>query len=61
MVVNSQGRLVTTPVNGFESGGTHTLTWSGRDASGARLAHGIYFASLEVDGRRETRRIVLTN
>lgn len=55
------GRLVTTPVNGFATGGMHTLAWSGNGPSGARLAHGIYLASLDVNGRRETRRIVLTN
>jgi hypothetical protein len=60
-VFDIAGRLVTTPVNDFESGGVHTLTWRGAGASGVRLANGIYFASLEVSGRRETRRIVLTN
>lgn len=60
-VFDVAGRLVSTPVDGFATGGTHTLTWRGEGASGVRLAHGVYLASLEVNGRRETRRIVLTN
>ena len=55
------GRLVTTPVRGFQPAGTHTVAWHGEAPSGVRVAHGIYLASLEVDGHRETRRIVLTN
>jgi hypothetical protein len=55
------GRLMTTPVNGFATGGTHTIAWHGTGPSGARLAHGVYLASLDVNGRRETRRIVLTD
>ena len=60
-VFDVAGRLVATPVNGFANGGTYTLAWRGERATGARLAHGIYLACLSVNGRRETRRIVLTN
>lgn len=55
------GRLVMTPLNGLARGGLQTVTWRGDGLSGARLAGGIYLASLEVNGRRQTRRIVLTN
>jgi hypothetical protein len=50
-----------TPVDGLISGGTHTFAWSSVGPSGARLAGGVYLASLVVDGRRQTRRLVLTN
>ncbi len=55
------GRSVAAPVRSFHSGGAHQLTWRGETRSGARLSHGIYVVRLDVDGRRETRRIVLTN
>lgn len=60
-VFDIAGRLVTTPVAGLMSSGTHTITWRGDGPSGARLATGVYLASLIVDGRRETRRVVLTD
>jgi hypothetical protein len=53
------GRLLTTPVNDIMEGGTHTFSWSGTLPSGRRLANGVYLARLDVNGRREIRRIVL--
>ena len=55
------GRLVTTLVNGPVEGGVHNLSWDGRDVAGARLANGVYLAGLDLNGRRETRRIVLAH
>jgi hypothetical protein len=41
------------------SAGEHEVSWDGRDTSGQRLSSGIYFYTLEADGRRESRPMVL--
>ncbi|MFQ5571122.1 MAG: PQQ-dependent sugar dehydrogenase, partial [Rhodothermales bacterium] len=44
------GRCVRTLVSGRQVAGTHTTRWDGRSESGARVAGGVYFSRLSVDG-----------
>lgn len=38
--------------------GVHSVDWNGRDERGARVAAGVYFLRLDVDGDVQSRRIV---
>ncbi len=54
------GRLVDALVEGEEmAAGTHTITWTGRDASGRAMPSGTYFYCLEAGADVETRRMTL--
>jgi hypothetical protein len=57
-VLDLGGRVVRTLAEGDFTAGLHESTWDGRDIAGAVAPAGIYFASLEVDGHREARRLV---
>ncbi len=60
-VFDAQGRRVAQVQSGALGAGQHRLAWSGRDDAGHRVAAGVFFARLTVDGApRGTRRIVLT-
>jgi len=54
------GRLVNVLVEGEEmAAGTHSATWTGRDAHGHSMPSSTYFCRLEADGFVETRRMTL--
>ncbi len=53
------GSLVKTLVSGRETRGRHIVVWDGRDASGNRVASGVYFYRLAHDERVESRSMVL--
>lgn len=50
-VRDAAGRLVATTLAGTRSPGRHETVWDGRDPRGERVAAGIYFHRLIVDGR----------
>ena len=58
-IFDVHGRMVRVLVDDEVSAGTHDATWDGRDASGERLANGVYLIRLEGDGRAQLRRTVL--
>jgi len=58
-VYDITGRLVTTLVDGFASGGVHEAVWNGRDAEGQNVASGIYFCRAEVGDVTEVMKVVL--
>ncbi len=59
-VFDIAGRHVRTLVDGEpRDAGSHTAVWSGLDASGQRVASGVYLCRLEVDGVVFSRRMVL--
>jgi len=39
--------------------GIRSVTWDGRDSLGRSVASGVYFLRLEVDGRRESRKVLI--
>jgi len=53
------GRLVKMLHDGPLGPGRHTVAWDGKDAGGARLASGIYFARLAADGEVAFRKMTL--
>ena len=53
------GRRVAMLVAGDLAAGRHERQWSGVDDAGQRVATGIYFLVLEVDGERSVARVVL--
>jgi hypothetical protein len=59
-VYSVQGRLVQRLVDGPQTAGVHTVSWDGRDASGARAPSGIYYYRLITgEGRFEKRMVAL--
>jgi flagellar hook assembly protein FlgD len=58
-VYDLAGRLVKTLASDTQSAGVHTVSWNGRDSSGARVASGMYLAKLDAAGVVDTRRLVL--
>jgi flagellar hook assembly protein FlgD len=49
-VFDMLGRQAHTLVDGVEAAGTHSHFWDGRDASGRRLASGIYVIRMSAEG-----------
>jgi hypothetical protein len=58
-VFNSSGRLVRTLVDEHASGGLHRVTWQADNDAGQPVAAGVYFSRIHVDGKAETRKIIL--
>lgn len=52
------GARVRTLADGLLTSGKHTVTWSGRNDNGRRVAGGVYFYRLRAEGVDETRRMV---
>jgi hypothetical protein len=52
------GRRVAQLANGLEAAGAHSATWEGRDARGAAVPAGVYWARLESGGEAAARKIV---
>ena len=61
-VYAANGRLVSTPVNGWQGAGFHSVHWSTTEG-GAALPLGVYLCQLEVTGTggvvRQERKLVL--
>lgn len=53
------GRRVASLIDGDRPAGRHQLQWQARDASGARVAAGLYFVQLTTHTRRITHRIAV--
>ncbi len=60
-VYDVAGRAVRTLVDGFVPAGDHQVSWDGRDASGNRVASGVYLYRLRTGSTVETRRVVLVD
>ncbi len=58
-LLDVQGRRLDTLVNGPRPAGSHTATWWADGMAGAPATPGVVFIRLAVDGKIETRRIVL--
>jgi hypothetical protein len=58
-VLDAQGRVVRTLLEGRVAAGIHRAAWDGRDAEGRALASGTYFYRLETAGRSITRKMTL--
>jgi hypothetical protein len=58
-VLDAQGREVRTLASRREEAGVHGATWDLRDAEGARVRPGLYWARFEAAGTRMVRRIAV--
>ena len=59
-IYDTHGRRVATLKSGFVKAGHNVTSWDRRDSSGERVASGVYFVSLEIDGgRRHTRKVTV--
>jgi hypothetical protein len=58
-IVDVQGRIVRTLVDGVKEPGEHRAKWNGADEAGRRLPAGIYFGEFEAAGVRATRKLIL--
>ena len=54
-----RGRLTKSLVESIQPEGTWQVRWDGTDATGARVAAGVYLVVLEVDGDRTSRKVIL--
>ena len=53
------GREQAKLADGFLRSGNHEIVWGGRDRQGRELASGVYFLSLQTEGHRSARKLVL--
>jgi hypothetical protein len=58
-IFDLHGREVATLVNAPVSPGVYRARWDGRDAQGRSAASGVYFASIQSRGTRDTARLML--
>jgi hypothetical protein len=58
-VFDMAGRLVRRVADGSFEAGVHTLTWDGTSNSAGRVAPGLYFCRITLDGREFNRTIVM--
>jgi YD repeat-containing protein len=58
-VYDAVGRLVRTIDGGWCEPGKHRLEWDGRDASGRRVASGMYFLSARIGEQTLSKKVVL--
>ena len=58
-IFDVSGRLVRTLVSGRTPAGWHQMTWSGRSENGRRVADGMYFCRLRLEGGREVTRTMV--
>ncbi|NNK53690.1 MAG: T9SS type A sorting domain-containing protein [Flavobacteriaceae bacterium] len=57
-VYNMQGQLVNTLFDDINSG-TTKVRWDGTNGAGQRMAEGLYFVALEVEGTRSLQKVIL--
>ena len=58
-IYNATGQVVRTVVDEPREAGSHEELWDGCDDSGRRLASGVYFARLVVDGKTRVKKLAL--
>jgi len=57
-IYDVSGRVVKVFENEHARSGRYSVTWDGTNDHGQRVASGVYYCSLEADGKRETRGVV---
>lgn len=59
-VFDVSGRPLRSLFTGELAAGTHDYFWDERDHRGRRVARGLYFVSIRVEGVRRTGRMIVT-
>ncbi len=58
-VFDITGRKISTLVDGPMAAGAHAVSWSGTDASGGKVASGLYYSRLTADGRTQQKAMMI--
>ena len=58
-IYNSIGQRIKTLVNQFQSNGEYSLQWDGNNDFGQKAASGTYIYQINVDGRMQTKKMML--
>jgi hypothetical protein len=58
-VYDTRGRWLRTLFHGRKAAGQHELSWNGKSADGSRVASGVYYVRVEIDGRVDQRKLTL--
>jgi hypothetical protein len=58
-VVNTSGERVATLADQAFASGPHMIPWDGLDATGRRVASGVYFSRVEAEGRAVSRKLIV--
>jgi hypothetical protein len=58
-IFNIRGQMIRELVNEIQFTGEYSVVWDGRDAQGAPVPSGTYLYTLEINGYKETRKMVL--
>ena len=58
-IYNSAGQEIRTLVSGFQSPGSNTITWDGKNSRGQQLPSGVYLYKIKARDYSETRKAVL--
>jgi hypothetical protein len=58
-VTNILGQTIATAVDAFQTAGSHTASWDGRDGNSRDVASGIYFFRIQVGDASQVRKMVL--
>lgn len=59
-VLDSQAKTICVLFDGKENAGKHAITWEIKSDSGAKVAPGNYFIKLDLNGRSEIKKIIVT-
>ncbi|MFN8549441.1 MAG: MXAN_6640 family putative metalloprotease [Candidatus Eisenbacteria bacterium] len=60
-IVDASGRVVRDLIDAQQPTGQYSVRWDGRDDQGHRLAPGVYFYRLNLNGDSATRKLILMN
>jgi hypothetical protein len=58
-IYNTAGQKVRELVAGSQTAGKHSAVWNGRDENGKPVSSGVYIAQLKMEGKVESRRMML--
>jgi hypothetical protein len=57
-IFDPTGQEVKTLINGYESAGSHAISWDGTNANGTIVASGIYMYRLEANGQMLSNKVI---
>jgi flagellar hook assembly protein FlgD len=58
-IYNSLGQIVTRLIDKYMNAGTYTAKWDGLDNNGKKGSSGTYYYNIQVDGRTQTKKMLL--
>jgi len=57
-IYDLHGKEVTTLINGYQTSGTKTIIWDGRDNTGSIVSSGLYYCVIKIDRKIYTEKII---